>query len=49
MVVAIAICLVAFVWFFLRLDPYLSDFMSQSPPTVTTVIGSPTASPSSTP
>ena len=26
--IAIAICLAAFVWIFLRLDPYLSDFIS---------------------
>lgn len=31
--VAIAICLTAFVWIFLRLDPYLSDFVSDDPAT----------------
>lgn len=40
--VAIAICLIAFIWIFLRLDPYLSDFVSDDPATPA-IEASPTA------
>ena len=43
-VVTIAICLVAFVWIFMRLNPYLSDFVTVDAPTVV-----PAASPSASP
>jgi hypothetical protein len=40
---AIVICIVAFIWFFLRLDPYLDDFISDDAPQTPTSDGTPTA------
>jgi hypothetical protein len=37
MAVAIVICIAAFIWLFLRIDPYLSDFISGDDPTPTSV------------
>jgi len=50
MLVAFVICVIAFVWLFVRIDPYLSDFISGDPATVTvteTVVpeGSPVSAP----
>jgi hypothetical protein len=41
---AILICLAAFIWIFLRLDPYLSDFVSDDDPATPATEGSPTSS-----
>jgi hypothetical protein len=37
MLVAIVICVAAFIWLFLQIDPYLSDFISGDEPTPTMI------------
>ena len=43
---AILICLAAFVWLFIRLDPFMSDFISGTDPVTPTVdLASPPSAP----